>query len=474
MEFIDRSDELSRLDDLLDRPEGSLAVLWGRRRVGKTRLLLEWARRHEGLYTVADQSAAPLQREYLARAIAAKFRGFDTVTYRDWPSLFTRLAQEAARTGWRGPFILDEMPYLAAADPALPSVLQNWIDHTAGAARLVVGLAGSSQRMMQGAVLGADAPLYGRATELLHLRPFSVGYLADAFGPLPARRTVEIFALWGGIPRYWELAAPLGSRLEACVDRLVLDPRGPLHEEVDRLLLEETPSATALRPLLDLVGAGVHRLSEMAGRLSQPATSLSRPLKRLVELGLIHREQPFGDTPREGKRSLYRIADPFVRLWFAVVAPNRSMLADSPTAVRTSVWRARRDALEAQVWEELCRACVPRLHTAPTAIGGLGPWRAAQRYWRGQEPEYDVVALSVDGTRALVGESKWTSSPANDRTLASLAAELRAKGGASLPIPAGVSVVYALFVPELAPGTRPPEGIQVVDAAAVVASQRTS
>jgi hypothetical protein len=364
------------------------------------------------------------------------------------------------------------MPYLAGADSSFASVLQNWIDHAAGSARLVVALAGSSQRMMQGAVLSAAAPLYGRAAEMIQVQRLPPGYLAGAFGLASARGAVEHYAHWGGVPRYWELAAPFAADLRRGIDRLVLDPRGPLHDEPDRLLMEEIPPATALRPVLDLIGGGAHRLSEIAARLGQPATSLSRPLKRLLELDLVRREQPFGESPRESKRSLYVISDPFVRFWFAVVAPNRSLLTEAPPDVRLSVWQARRPLLEAQAWEELCRASVPRLHTSPAAAGKLGPWMQARRFWRRGDPELDIVARSIDGSRLLVGEAKWLSAPADTGVLRTLSSELLGRGTSSLRVPRDVDVVRALFVPEIAPGARPPEAVRVVDAASVLAALR--
>lgn len=148
---------------VLQHPEGGLLVLWGRRRVGKTRLLLEWVKQHGGSYFVADASTPALQRRYFAESVARRLPGFADVDYRDWRSLLARLATEAKHVRFRGPVVLDELPYLVAASPELPSVLQQWLDHDAREAGLVVALAGSSQRMMQGLVLDAGAPLYGRA-----------------------------------------------------------------------------------------------------------------------------------------------------------------------------------------------------------------------------------------------------------------------------------------------------------------------
>lgn len=406
MRFLDRTDELRRLDAALGQP-GSFTAIWGRRRVGKSRLLLEWSSRHDGLYTVADLSAAPVQRRYLAEAVAQRFPGFASVEYPAWGSFLDRLRAEAAAASWPGPFILDELPYLLAADPSFASVLQNWLDRPGPRPSLVVS--GSSWRMMHGALLGAAAPLYGRAVEAFAVQPLRPGYLGDAFPGSSPREQVALYALWGGTPRYWELSTSYGSDLESAVDTLVLDPAGPLHDEPDRLLREETPPASALRPLLDVIGAGAHRISEIAGRLGKPASSLSGALATLSAMRFLRRETPFGSPPRSGKRSLYRIDDPFLRVWFRVVAPRRSTLATAPRETRLGYWKRARTALESQAWEELCRLAVPTLHRSGSPLGALGPWEPAQRYWRLNEPELDLVARSVDGRRLLVGEVKWTA-----------------------------------------------------------------
>jgi AAA+ ATPase superfamily predicted ATPase len=236
--------------------------VWGRRRVGKTRLLLEWSGRQGGVSAVADQSAPEAQRAYLARAFAEVLPGFADVTYPDWERLFARLAADALARNFAGPIVIDELPYLVAASPELPSVLQRWIDHDARRARLAVALAGSSQPMMQSLVLAQDAPLYGRARVLLDLQPLAPTYLPQLVGRVSGARFVEHWAAWGGVPRYWELAAsqhgPAARRLVA----LALDPLGPLFSEPERLLLEESPPALEVRPVLDAIGAGAHRVSK--------------------------------------------------------------------------------------------------------------------------------------------------------------------------------------------------------------------
>jgi AAA+ ATPase superfamily predicted ATPase len=442
MIFVNRQEELARLERVMASEEGGLVVVYGRRRVGKTRLLLEWVKKHAGLYTVADQSVAELQRRYFAETVGERLPGFAEVEYRDWRSLLSRLAREAQVAGWQGPLIFDELPYLVLASPELPSVLQRWIDHEARTARLKVAIAGSSQRMMQGFVLSGDAPLFGRAKEILEIQPLPPAHLRDVFEVPDGIRWIELSTAWGGIPRYWELAHEAGGSVPGQVDRLVLDPLGPLHREPDRLLLEEIPSALETRPLLDAIGAGAHRVSEIAGRLGRPATSMARPLDRLLGLGLVRRELPFGEDGKSSKRALYKIADPFFRLWFRVVAPYRAQLASGSPAVRLQLLARFWDHLCAQSWEELCRQQVPRLPA--------GTWGPASRWWHGAQPEWDVVSESLDGERVLLGEVKWSSRPFNRKTLETALRELAAKPIPPLPSGlAGAQIVRALFVPEI-------------------------
>jgi AAA+ ATPase superfamily predicted ATPase len=463
VEFVDRHDELRRLDQALRQP-GAFAVIWGRRRVGKSRLLIEWSRRRGGLYTVADQSASAIQRGYLAAAVAQRFPGFADVEYPDWRSLLERLSTGAADADWPGPFIIDELPYLIAADRSVVAVLQNWLDRPERRPCLVVS--GSSRHMMHGAALSADAPLFGRAVEAFAVRPLRPGYLGDLFGGMRARHLVSLYALWGGLPRYWELARPYGDDLATAIDTLVLDPAGPLHDEPDRLLLSEMPPATALRPILDVIGAGGHRMSEIAGRLGRPAASLSRPLATLAEMDFVRREIPFGSNPASGKRSLYRIDDPFLRLWFRVVAPHRAVLAEAPRDTRLAYWHRYRTGLEAYAWEELCRMAVPMLHLDDSPLAPLGPWEPAQRYWRGNAPEFDIVARSVDGQRLLVGEAKWS---AREREVARAG---RPIGIDAIPGSNHREVVSAAFVPAASSKMDSATGVHLVDARTIMSVLR--
>lgn len=474
MRFVDRQSELGRLGRLTEH--GGFAVIWGRRRVGKTRLLVEWCRQTDGLYTVADQSAEPVQRRYLAEAVGQRFEGFADVEYPDWRTFFEALGRRALAVSWRGPLVIDELPYLVAACPSLPSALQRFIDHGARALGLTIAVAGSAQHMMHGLALDASSPLFGRASEAMLLPPLGAGYLMDALGLTDPRDAIRAHSVWGGVPRYWELAEPFGRDLVSAVDALVLDPLGPLHLEPDRILASEIPNAASLRPLLDAIGGGSHRVSEIGGRVGQPATSLSRSLGRLVELGLVLREQPFGASERSSKRTLYKMADPFLRLWFRVVASRRALLATASPQGRRRVFTGLAQGLLAQEFEALCRAAVPRLGTLPrlATLEGFGP---ASRFWEPRGAEWDVVSADQDRHRLLLGEVKWRDKDADARFVGGALAALEKKGIPRDLDLAGKEIVRVLFVPRLTSGARPRGGQRrgaavVVEARDILAALR--
>lgn len=432
--FLDRKDEILRLRRLVARRDGALGVLYGRRRCGKSRLLREVLSPDRAAYYVADDRESALQRAGLAAEVARLMPGFDRVTYPEWSALFARLWTEAPRGTT---LALDEFPALVAVAPEVPSLLQKHLDREARRGVHLL-LAGSSQRTMQGLVLERTAPLYGRAAEILKVGPLAGGWIAKALRLADPARAVEAYAVWGGVPRYWELAAQHPS-FDAAIRSVVLSPLGVLYDEPAGLLLDDLRDTTQASSILSLIGQGSHRLSEIAARLGKPATSLSRPMQRLIELGLVRRQVPFGASTRDTKRTTYDVVDPFMRFWFRFVEPNRSRLEAGRLEAVVGDVRGRLAAHVGGTWEELARASVPRLRVRGHTWGPAGRWWGPDRDRR--PLEVDVVAESEDGRALLIGEAKWREGADASR----LAADLQRKAD-RFPASGKRKVVTALWL----------------------------
>ena len=420
MDFFDRIDERKRFERFLGLREGALACLYGRRRVGKSRLLEEVARGRDNIvFFVADRSGAALQRGRLAKDISVRLEGFADVVYDQWGTLLERWRKDAPAGSV---LVLDEFPYLAQQSPELPSVLQRIADGIRESGQKII-LCGSSQRMMQGLVLRENEPLYGRAREIVKLEPLSFRWTKEAFPGLSAWERFKRYAVWGGVPRYWEACQGFGG-LRETLRELVFSPQGVFHDEPNFILQDDLADAVQASSILSLIGQGVERPGEIAGRLRIPATALGRPLKRLMDLGLARREIPFGNDPKSNKKTLYRLSDPFLRFWYTFVLPNYSDAHFLSTPAEAEAIRPAFRVFLGQAWEALVRE---ELQGKPLPEG-TGRWRKASRWWGtgldGRQMEIDIVAESTDGRDLLVGEAKL-SLP--EGAVARVSAELEAK-----------------------------------------------
>ena len=179
LEFLDRTREVDRLTKALAAEEPGFIVVFGRRRCGKSTLL----RRAIGpgdIYYAADQREAPLQRHTLAGEVARRIRGFAEVEYPSWLVLLQTLD---ARAELGTCLVLDEFPYLMQVSAELPSLVQKFLDDPAR--RIHLAICGSSQGMMQSLILNPAAPLYGRANQVMAIRP--PGSLLDTASPRSPR-----------------------------------------------------------------------------------------------------------------------------------------------------------------------------------------------------------------------------------------------------------------------------------------------
>lgn len=403
MKFVDRKEETQRLVDALARGKASVVVMYGRRRLGKS-TLIKRVMSDNDIYFLADRSEGQHQRDLLAKVISQSFADFDKVKYPDWESLFLALNHRA-----RGLFTLclDEFPYMAEQSKELPSVLQKLID--GGQLRYNLVLCGSSQNMMYGLFLDSSAPLYGRADELVKLTPIRLPYIRDALD-VDSTEAVEEYAVWGGVPRYWELRENRNS-LDKAIWYNILSVNGIMYEEPVKLFQDDVKDIVKTSTIMSYIGGGANRLSEIAARCNEPATNLSRPLKKLVDLGFLERETPFGIDEKNAKKSLYKISDPFMSFYYRFVVPNRSFIELGRRLPLEQLLDAHFSEYVSMAWEKFCREAVTGNSVNGVVYGKAGRWWGSvlNDERKPEQLEFDVVAESLDGQFLLVGECKWTT-----------------------------------------------------------------
>ena len=435
MKFVDRIEETTRLEAVLTRDKASLAVLYGRRRLGKS-TLVKRVLKNSDLYFLADRSEEQHQRALLAKVVAQKFQDFDKATYGDWESFFLAVNY---RTQIRFSLCLDEFPYLAEQSPELPSVLQKLIDGRLLKYNLV--LCGSSQHMMYGLFLDSTAPLYGRADEIMRLMPLRLPYMQEALH-LDAVEAIEEYSVWGGVPRYWELREN-NSSLDEALWHNVFSVNGVLYEEPVKLFQDDVKDVVKTSTIMSYVGTGANRLSEIAARCNEPATNLSRPLKKLIDLGFLEKDVPFGIDEKNAKKSLYKIADSFMAFYYQFVVPNRSFIELGRRLPIIDSLEANFSKYVSLRWENICRNAVTGNVIGDVLYGKAKRWWGTVLNENGdhEQMEFDVVAESIDKKSLLVGECKWTT----QENATQLISELRRKANL-LPFAKNHTINLFLFL----------------------------
>lgn len=433
MEFVDRKTEQERLTKILLKKAPGFAIIRGRRRVGKS-TLVKRVLTEKDIYFEADRTDTTTQISNLSYVISHTFEGFNDAEYKNWRALLTALNY---RVTDKITLCLDEFPYLVESDTSLPSVIQTLLD--SGELKYNIILCGSSQSMMYDLTHDEASPLFGRKEADFKIGPIRIHFLQEALG-LNDIETIENFAVWGGIPRYWKLREDSASLREA-IDEHVLSTFGALYEEPQHLFRDDFKDIVKTSTIMTIVGGGATRLKEIAAKSNEPSTNLSRPLAKLIDLGYLEKDIPFGVSAKDNKKSLYRIADPFLYFHYKFVSVNRSFIELERTEILEHLLDRSLPEVTGYWWERVCRDAV-----TGNTIGGI-IYTEARRWW-GQvhidgeyrDVELDVVAESLDKKHILIGECKWSSGE-NGRLLTN---ELK-KIADALPFIKGRQVEIVLF-----------------------------
>lgn len=423
-ELFDRDDEWSELSRFAtnDAMGATLALVYGRRRQGKT-LLLELLTESTGgfLATGLEQSSA-MNLASLGTAYAEYARLGAPVSFGSWEHAIDALLALGERDA-PTPVVLDEFPYLVATAPELPSIIQSALSPRGQArrrsrARMV--LCGSAFSMMRN-LLGGTAALRGRAPREVVVHPF--GYRESAeFWDLRGQweLAVRVHALCGGTPAYLDYCAgdvPDGlADFDEWVVRNLLNPASAFFRE-GRVLVSEEPDLRDVSlyfSVLTALAAGHTRRSQLAAALGRKEGALAHPLTVLEEARLVAAQQ---DALRS-RRTTFRVVEPMLRFHQLVVAPRESRLSRGR---RRQIWDELSGTVSSRIlgphFEELARQWT-REHASPRTIGGIaslvGPTVLHSPADRSTH-ELDVVVVEDEAERprrvCAIGEAKWRADP---------------------------------------------------------------
>jgi AAA+ ATPase superfamily predicted ATPase len=421
-EFIGRQQELKRMDDLWRREAAQFLVLYGRRRVGKTALLVEWIRRtgNRAIYWVASPTSVAAQLRAFSQTIYNFSHPLNEApehfTYATWRQAFEEIAVLAQEH--RLALFIDEFTCLLEVNHGIAGELQNLWDHRLRQTNLFLCLSGSHLGMMKREFLSSQAPLYGRASAQIYLKPFFFGQTKLFFPKYSAIDRVAVYAIFGGVPAYWMRIDP--SRTVSQTIRRELLTANNLMQAEPRLLLQDFISETHnYISILSAIANGAHTSKAISEEAGLPNVSPPKYLGVLTEAGFVERRVPVTTTglSREGR---YHITDPYLRFYFRFLAGRQEQLAFGiQEQALAEISRHMIDFIGKYTWEEICREWVLRAGAAgilpylPDTVGSAWNSRA----------QVDVVGINSMEKTIYLGECKWTLKSVDRKVMAELVEE---------------------------------------------------
>jgi len=411
--FVNRVAELDLLEKRFASGKAELFVLYGRRRVGKTELLAHFCEGKRAIFFVSDLGSEISLRTALSSAVNAVLFGSAQMNavYASWEDLFRAVGQAAQSE--RLVVVLDEFPYLLSAHPPLASILQRVWDQALKDSQVMFILCGSYIGMMEAAVLGYQAPLYGRRTGQYLLEPLQFRDARLLFPNFSLEDQVRAYAVYGGTPAYLQ-TLQTGASLAQNIQEGILTRGSFLYDEVRFVLQQELREPRNYFAILEAIAAGKTRLNEI--KQATGIDGATAYLDTLQQLQLVERRVPVTETqPHKSRRGIYRLKDHYLRFWFRYVHPHRSQLErGGAQIILDNQVLPQLDLFTGMAFEDVCRQFLWSWGLSgglPFAPVNIGNW------WNANE-EIDLLALG--DADAMLVECKWASKPVGSDILANL------------------------------------------------------
>ncbi len=404
--FIGREKELTALNNLYASDKFEFAVIYGRRRVGKTALINQFIDDKKSIYFMGVESNSKQNLENLSKSIFELSTGFASAPTFD---SFQRALEYVFKLSENERIILviDEYPYVARSSKSLASTLQLLIDKFKDNSKLMLILCGSSMSYMEDHVLSYKAPLYGRRTAQIKLLPFSFDETCRYFKNFSDVDKAMVYGMVGGTPQYL-LQMNDKLSLENNIKNTFLNPISSLFEEPENLLKQEVREPALYNAIITAIAGGASRMAEISSKVGENTNVCSVYLKNLLLLGIVRKETPYGE--KSSKKSIYSIEDNMFRFWYRFVPDNNSIIARGATELAYKRIEPHLSDYMGKVFEEICTQYLwneQLKEKCPVHFSSLGRW------W-GNDPknkkqtEIDIMG-EQDKNTALFGECKWTN-----------------------------------------------------------------
>lgn len=406
--FIGRKSEIALLDDMYGREGFQFLVMYGRRRVGKTSLLCEFAKKHKTIFFSAQEKNDVLNFEDFSRTVQKHFNESYFGTFPDWQTAFRYLGDKVSDE--KLVLIIDEFPFIAGENPSVKSILQHTIDHNWKEKNIFLILCGSSVSFMENEIMGYKSPLYGRSTSQLEVLPFDYYDSSLFFDRYSNVDKLLAYGILGGIPCYLNAFSDKIS-VKKNISENIIRTGAFLKDEPQLLLKMELREPAVYNSIFDAVASGASKLNDISLKTHEESQKCSKYINTLRSIKLIERITPCGEN-ETSKKSLYKIADNYYLFWYRFIFSNMSYyeLLDASEAAEEITNEL--SGYMGGIFENICCQYMMRLakkKKLPFVPHSIGRWWGANPKTKKQD-DIDILALSKNGDSAIFCECKFKNS----------------------------------------------------------------
>jgi len=375
LKFIDREKEL----EVLNKTKSNVILIYGRRRIGKTRLIKEFIKDKKAFYFLCQKNKLDVEFERFLRKFNKTFSTY--IEANDLEEFFEKIKNQDLI------IVFDEFSYWVEKNPEVPSLFQYIIDEILKNSRLKIILSGSLIGTME-SLLSYKQPLYGRIKQKIKLSPLKFKYVPSFLPKYDIETCIKVYSCVGEIPAYIQEFND-SMDFEKNLNILFFNKFGFFYDEAERLLKDELREPNIYFRIIEAMALGHTRLGKIASKAYIDITNLPKYLKVLEQMEIIEKI-----TPVVGKDKLYVIKDKYFRFWIEFVYAHREEIE-----LETYKFpRGRFNQYLGKVFEDVCKEAL--LELRPINFNKIGKW------WH-KDREIDILALNESKKELLAVECKW-------------------------------------------------------------------
>lgn len=400
--FYFREQEFETINAFADNKEKKAMAIYGRRRSGKTALILEYYNKVGQNRCVYYQCSSFLYKTCLddfIRMIHAVIPGTELLdsmsSFKDVFLLLTKLDVNDYI------FVIDEFPFLAKKNDNVVVEFQWIIDHGLGRNKII--LLGSSLSFMKHQIGDREAPLYGRFDVAMEIKPFSFSEVHQLFPVF--EDAVAVYARTGGVAKYVMLYLNETS-IQDADEKMLFDPSGQLFTESEGLLMQELREVSTYISILRAIGTSEKEAGQISDKCAMDPRAIFPYLNKLKDLDVISvMENQFMDL----RKKRYYISDLFFRFHYTFIEPNISMITALGKKSIPYILNELYDEYLGFVYEQIIRSecynygLTGKIPFMPITTGKWWGSISENGIWK--ESEIDLVAF--DKKSVILGECKY-------------------------------------------------------------------